>query len=164
MSSRFHHRFISSIWQHAVPSFYRVAVQLCCPESLTGWSQGLCPAGAAWLCHDRRQLHRITSAGCQMGRRTDCRDSKTVTWVRTRSNVKEPNFLSASNVYQVFPSSVSQVGMFPVMMTSGSCSWRFALAVSLLLMNSLVGMISLHTAFWKAKYTLRCFTSLNYEQ
>ena len=42
---------------------------------------------------------------------------------------------------------MSQVGMLPVMMTSGSCSCLFALAVSLLLMNSLVGMISLHTAF-----------------
>lgn len=50
-------------------------------------------------------------------------------------------------MYQVLPSSVSHGGMFPVMITSGSCSCLFAFAVSLLLMNSLVGMISLHTAF-----------------
>lgn len=53
--------------------------------------------------------------------------------------------------YQVFPSSVSQVGMFPVMMTSGSCNCLLAFAVSLLLINSPVGMISLHAAFWDKK-------------
>ncbi len=50
--------------------------------------------------------------------------------------------------YQVLPSSVSQVGMFPVMITSGSCNCLLAFAVSLLLINSPVGMISLHAAFW----------------
>lgn len=70
------------------------------------------------------------------------------------------------NIYQVFPSSISQVGMFPVIITSGSCSWRLALAVSLLLMNSLVGMISLHAAFCKiTKHMLLVhFMSWNYDK
>lgn len=53
--------------------------------------------------------------------------------------------------YQVFPSSVSHVGMFPVMITKGSWSCLFAFAVNLLLINSLVGIISLHIAFCKKK-------------
>lgn len=145
--------WISSKIKHSIPSFYPVVVLLCCPENLTGWSQGLCPAGVAWLCLDQRQLHRTTSGGCRMGRKKGCRQQG-----KNQGETQVPHKTSSfknSNVqsfYHVFPNSISQVGMFPVMMTSGSWSWRFALAVSLLLMNSLVGIISLHTAFCKTKH------------
>jgi len=138
------------------PFFCQDVVQLCCPENLTGWSQGLCPVSAAWLCHDQRQLRRITSAGCRRGRRRGCRggegkdsdsDSTKIILFYLPSQIRERS--ASPNTYQVFPSSMSQVGMFPVMMTSGSCSWRLALAVSLLLINSFVGIISLHAAFYK---------------
>lgn len=60
-----------------LPFFCQGVEPLCCPESLTGWSQGLCPEAAAWLCRDQRRWRRITSAGCQTGRRRGCADKET---------------------------------------------------------------------------------------
>ena len=65
--------------------------------------------------------------------------------------------------YQVFPSSVSHVGMFPVMITKGSWSCLFAFAVNLLLINSLVGIISLHIAFCKKKKKKKVYYVVKHE-